>query len=383
MSWPFLSAAKEKLALTDDEVGFLREGGIRSYDEFHAVLAASPSLDQPGSRIRRRPLMERMRTIEDCLSPEYRAFIDQPRPATGLAGGANLLTAGGGPPQPVPNWPPPADAEALGGKPQPWPNLGLPVAQRPLWPPRDQLGAETCIGFAASGALERAWMAPGAAAPDPLSAIYLYNRSRARLPPGSLPAGFAKGGSRLEGVRLSLPLDGACPEADWPDGTPPDQAPSAAAQASAVKTDKLAYWDLSPKRFIRPPKAARVVFDLLNAGVPVAVAAPLFKDPNAPQNQNNWNYDYAAFSGKVADPTPTWERLEDGHAVAVLGFQADPTQDDGGWFIFRNSLGRSWATNPNIPGILPRVPERGWGAMSATYVERHVWEILALLPGQP
>jgi hypothetical protein len=281
----------------------------------------------------------------------------------------------------VPDWPAPASAQPLGATPQPWPNLALSPRRRPLWPPRDQLGTGTCVGHAAAGAIERAWMT--AAAPSPLSAVFLYNRSRARLPPERQPVGANQGASRLEGVRLAMPLDGVCPEPDWPDGTPPDQAPSAAAAAKAVRSDKLGYWDLNPKRVIRPPGVARMVFDLLAAGVPVAVAAPLFKDPAAPPKTTNWTYDYAAFSGKVADPQHGWDRLDRGHAVAVLGFQADPTEDGGGWFILRNSFGLNWCTNPAIQGIGPLVPERGWGAISATMMEHHVWEILAVLPGAP
>ena len=384
MTWRFLEEARGRLGLTDEEVGFLHAGGIRSYDEFHAVLAASPSLDTVAPRIRRAALLGLMLTRQDCLSTAYRTFLDTPRPMIAVTDGANLVTADeAAAPRPVPDWPAPADGRALGTMPPPWPNLALSDRHRPLWPPRDQLGQGTCIGFAAGGAMERAWMAPGARAPALLSAIYLYNRSRAHLPPGRQPVGAANGASRLEGVKFGLPVDGVCPEPDWPDGTPPHQPPSAAAMAKAVRTDRLAYWDLSPKRVIRPAGVARVVFDLLAAGVPVAAAAPLFRDPAAAPGQDNWNYDYAAFSGKVADPQPGWQRLDLGHAVAVLAFQADATEPSGGWFIFRNSRGIGWATNPDIAGIGPLVPERGYGAMSATYMETHVWELLAVLPGHP
>jgi hypothetical protein len=67
----------------------------------------------------------------------------------------------------------------------------------------------------------------------------------------------------------------------------------------------------------------------------------------------------------------------------VLAFQPDPQEPAGGWFIFRNSVGDDWAKNPNLLTQGPRVPARGWGALSATMVNEHAWEMLAVMPGAP
>lgn len=68
-----------------------------------------------------------------------------------------------------------------------------------------------------------------------------------------------------------------------------------------------------------------------------------------------------------------------GHAVCILGFQPDPNEALGGWFIFRNSLGERWSTDPPILGDVtpPIVPEAGYGAISARHIEEHVYEIFA------
>jgi hypothetical protein len=72
-----------------------------------------------------------------------------------------------------------------------------------------------------------------------------------------------------------------------------------------------------------------------------------------------------------------------GHAVCVLAFQPDPSETAGGWFIFRNSVSELWCTRPNVLLTVPLIPAAGWGALSASYVEHHAWEMLAVQPGGP
>jgi hypothetical protein len=385
MAWPFLEAARAALGLSDAEVEFLRVGAIRSFDEFHAVLVASPSLDAPGSPVRRGELIGRMEAIDSMLSPEYQRALQQPRLSPMVIGGAGAPTAAddGGALGPPANWPAPLDAQPLGSKPADAANLALPQLRR-LWPIRDQEGAPSCVGFATGGAIERAWMPPAAASPDELSAVFLYNRSVRRIPPGRQPPGAAQGASRLEAARAAMLADGICPAALWPDRQAHDAEPSDAAKQAAApnRTDRLVHFELSPLRVQRPGNVARIAFDLLSAGLPVAVALPLFRDPRAGPTGDNWNYPYAVTSGKVADRQVGWEELEIGHAVCMLAFQPDPQEPAGGWFIFRNSVGEDWCTSPNLL-VNPRVPARGWGALSATMVNEHAWEMLAVIPGAP
>ncbi len=386
MAWPFLEAARAALNLSDAEVEFLRVGAIRSFDEFHAVLEASPSLEAPGSRIRRGELIARMEALDSMLSPEYQRALQQPRLSPMIVGGAGALTTAddGEALAPPPNWPAPLDALPLGSKPANAANLA-PQQLRDLWPVRDQKLNPTCVGFAAGGAIERAWMPPAAAAPTQLSAVFLYNRSVLRIPANRQPPGAAQGASRLEAARAAMIADGICLEPVWSDGQPHDTEPSDAAKQAAApnRTDRLIHLELSPLRVQRPGNAARIAFDLLSQGLPVAIALPLFRDPKAGVGRDNWNILSAVKTGKVADKQIGWEQLEMGHAVCVLAFQPDPQEPAGGWFIFRNSVGDDWAKNPNLLTQGPRVPARGWGALSATMVNEHAWEMLAVMPGAP
>jgi hypothetical protein len=81
----------------------------------------------------------------------------------------------------------------------------------------------------------------------------------------------------------------------------------------------------------------------------------------------------------VRDPVKGAPKPEMGHAVCIVGFQPDPDEALGGWFIFRNSLGQRWSKYAPVQGdvTLPVVPEQGFGALSATHLEQYVYEIFA------
>lgn len=373
MSWPFLAEAREALDLTPPELAFVEQGNIRSFDELHAVLVESRSLDAPGSPIRRSELLHRLMGF---LSPEYRELLDGPQQRIRIVGGV-ALRAGAAPPLlPFPpNWPAPKGPPQLGPGAK---GLAPPLMTR-LWPVRDQGLSQTCVGFAAGAALERMWMRPPAPAPDPLSAIFLYNRSRIG---GSKAQGAKDGATRLEEAQAALAREGICPAPAWPDASDPDQEPSLAARAAADpnRTDATQYWDLDPAKFRRPGTGvARAVLDLLEEGRPVAVSLPLFRAPGSALS--NWDLQPVAITGRVSDPQQGWEQAPSGHAVCILGYEHDPSERMGGWFIFRNSVGTDWATSaPPKPGITPRVPDRGYGALSAGYVDDFAWEIFSPLP---
>ena len=80
--------------------------------------------------------------------------------------------------------------------------------------------------------------------------------------------------------------------------------------------------------------------------------------------------------GRVLNP-PATSVVSDGHSVCVVGFQPDDTEPNGGFFIFRNSWDVSWAYAAPSPGN-GFSPERGYGDISATYIEDYMWELLQL-----
>jgi hypothetical protein len=349
----------------------LRRAGIRSYDALHGLLEASPSLARVAPALGRDKLLAALRPL---LSDAYRAALAAPEPPAPEDGAAPPRPPAGQVPlaAPIPaGWPAVGRAQLLGDEPA---DLLGDLPDR--WPIRDQRGGPTCVGFASATAMERA--RPGADGTPPLlSALFVYQRIRQR---GSLAFGAESGATKLGEARRVIAEEGICARAEWDDERAVADAPGdgVLAAARARRTDAIDYWDLpDPRR--RPKGVARTVLDLLRQGRPVAVSLPVFRDPDLPDSApNNWWQRAVRVTGVVADPLEEWRIAKAGHAVCVLAFQHDPTEPQGGWFIFRNSVGGDWAEGaPPARGTLPFVPDRGYGALSASHVERFVWEIFS------
>ena len=120
--------------------------------------------------------------------------------------------------------------------------------------------------------------------------------------------------------------------------------------------------------------AAATVYNALLTGL-VAISLPVAEDPLA-QGVNNWTTAVGRLYGVVLDPPPVVARTTKGHAVCVTGFVPDANEATGGYFIFRNSWGAGWASGAPVAGR--RSPEVGYGEVSATYVDRYLWEWCAL-----
>ncbi len=124
-----------------------------------------------------------------------------------------------------------------------------------------------------------------------------------------------------------------------------------------------------------PPGRAAALAAMLNVGRPVAISVPVFYDPIV-AGSNNWNVRSAVDFGEVLDPLRGM-LAKGGHAVCVTGYFPDPTAAGGGWFVLRNSWSEHWGRRA---GTAPRrpAPAPGYGAISAEYVERFVWEMCQL-----
>jgi len=165
------------------------------------------------------------------------------------------------------------------------------------------------------------------------------------------------------------------------EGAEPDSAATQAAAANRI--DEHSFYKDWPDPRERPPGGvARMVYDQLGKKRPVAIAIPVFYS-TAASFDTNWDNPVTTSSGEVVDPTEGWEsnpddRAAPAHAVCIIGFQPDPSEATGGWFTFRNSRGMNWGANIGMGrGKPPIVPSRGYGAISATYIERYCWEILS------
>jgi len=262
------------------------------------------------------------------------------------------------------------------------------------WPAGDQRPRETCIAFAVAACIELLRAGTGSAFTS-LSAQFLYWHMRRHQWPGAPPPGWEDGATKLGYAKEVLATTGICTSdlcpyiAQLPAGTPLEgEKPSRAAELEAARnrvTDSC-YLDLRPTgRTPRPPGVARLVYELLARGRPVAIALPKF--PLTPGSSlTNWDNSISLTSGEVKDPVPASVTRKDphetdtpGHAVCIVGFHPDGNEAMGGWFVFRNSIGVDWAHafDPEKQEP-PHVPARGYGAISASYIEQSCWEVLSL-----
>jgi hypothetical protein len=265
------------------------------------------------------------------------------------------------------------------------------------WPARIQGQRQTCIAFAAAACVEL--LRAGDGQPfEALSPQFLYWHMRdlgQRL--GDSPPGWKEGATKLGHAKQVLQDIGICRWVDCPypdrlddqdlkEGEEPDlKGPKPEENLVTRRISRDSYYeDWSNPNNHKP--VARTVYDALKQNGPVAIALPVFYSASDPL-ETNWDNPVTTNSGVVIDPIEgEWvphdparpEHSAPGHAVCVVGFQPDADELSGGWFIFRNSRGINWAGHRDGEGPEPPiVPARGYGAISATYVDRYCWEMLS------
>lgn len=370
---PFAEEAEARLRLLEPERGLLRDTPIHSFDVLHAVLRASPSLDDGRLGIRRQLLME---LCQPWLSESYLAALRQVWPPAQPSGLDLRLVSADPRPELAPDWRGAGMPASLAGAPR---VELLSEREARSWPVRDQLGRHTCVAHAAACALELRQMPP--APPGPrfsVSFLYFHLRRFGAELPGQDMQRFRDGGAKLEWAKHVLPGVGICDEVDWPDSKPVDEAPSNLATARAKQPfQQIECWDLDPLP-TRPDAPAAAILALLLERRPVAVSMPEFRDPKS-TGETNWSNPKTWSSGEVLPTTPFWDRTDLGHAVCVLGFQPASSDPLGGWFIFRNSRGPFFAgATPDLSKpAAPWVPGPGYGAIQASLLDSCVYEIFS------
>jgi hypothetical protein len=263
-------------------------------------------------------------------------------------------------------------------------DIDLVAGRHVRWSVADQGWRNTCVAFAVTSCLELV-RAGSAEEFEPLSPQFLYWHMRQR-PPANPPPGWHEGATKLAQAKQVLMETGICRAGScWTrvapllplEGTQPSK--DATAEAAKLRLTEIHHEDY-PDPASRPSGIARKVHARLAHGFPVAIAVPVFaKTSDSPTT--NWDNPEVERSGRVRNPPAGWVPSgAPGHAVCVVGFQRDADEPTGGWFIFRNSLGLDWAEDAITAAGRPRVPHRGFGAISATYVEQYLWEMLS--PGR-
>jgi hypothetical protein len=186
-------------------------------------------------------------------------------------------------------------------------------------------------------------------------------------------------GSSLEFARDALALRGICEEALWPyNGMPGPSVTQATATdpSRRAQTEATANAIAASSYSKAPGISAALVIAVLNQGRPAALSLPIFRDPIFPTGPSNWTTPAGWSYGRVLNPIGR-AVVAGGHAVLALGFEPDPDEPTGGYFIVRNSWGSVWASQAPSPGN-SHAPAPGYGEISATYVDAYLWELLAL-----
>lgn len=243
------------------------------------------------------------------------------------------------------------------------------------WPVRDQLGRNTCIAMALTAALELR-QAGDRGAISLLSAEFLYDMIRTHCGPrdDSEKAAWDAGAVHMADGVAMLAQFGICPDQAMPylsakaapklPQTPPIPD-NATRLAERHRSGNWTIWD-----YAAPPSngqgAAATLIGLLQQGRPVAMSMPEF----VRHHLSYWDNAATLDSGVVATPGPGWDSSGSAaHAVCVVGYQPD---SNGGWFIFRNSLGCRFGSARNTMSI-PLVPAAGFGAIAASHVDAYCY----------
>jgi hypothetical protein len=239
----------------------------------------------------------------------------------------------------------------------------------PPWPVRDQGQRGTCVAFSTTALREQLLCETEGALHD-LSEQFLYWDIKTNSPDPNKTSD----GTWIEFAFDSLNRAGICPEAIWPYNPNPlngnaAQGPApagAVAAAQALRYSAALYSRITTSS----GNAAKVLNALQTARRPVAISLPVFSDPLMPQT-NNWETPVAWQFGYVLDP-PATSTVSDGHCVCVTGFSPDPNEPTGGYFVIRNSWSGRWGAL--LPSAGYAGPEPGYGQVSASYVDKFLWE---------
>lgn len=238
------------------------------------------------------------------------------------------------------------------------------------WPIRDQGFRGTCVSFATTACCEQFFGNPQL----DLSEQFLYWAIK-DVVGDTIPN---QDGTWFEYSWQALAAVGICEEGLWPYNPAP--IPGNISQADATNPTSAATQNAGGRLhgsslYQTSGGAAAVHSTLQSRSRPVGVSLPVFVDPLNP-NFDNWNTSMGQIYGRIFDPPPT-SIVDGGHAVCITGFQPDPQEPLGGWFIVRNSWGdTNWGAN--LPDPSYHGPEPGYGQVSASYVDKYLWELFAM-----
>jgi Papain family cysteine protease len=374
----FMSLLRESVRLTEVEDEVLSAAGVRNHAGLYTLLQTFPSLADEGldfPKLSTFAVMGMPAQVRAALAPAPTQPGSGRIPASSAP--RRRVAAGAVAPRhskAAPNSPVQATKRVSRspiGKRRTW------VMKGP-WPVRNQGDRGTCVAFAGVACRELAAKRTATNAPD-LSEQFLFWAAKTQTSDPS-PNGD---GTLLRCAAEALRALGICEGMLWPyDGAPMlnnvthAQAPHT--PSSAAKSNALRRKGSGNYRSVaaRAAGAAQAVLGHLQSGRPVAVTLALFRDARATHAVTNWESEDAWRYGDIVDPPKGALSHPFGHAVCIIGFVPDVSEEHGGYFVFRNSWGPDWGSDLPMDGYLG--PEPGYGQISATYVEKYLWELFAI-----
>lgn len=217
---------------------------------------------------------------------------------------------------------------------------------------RNQQARGTCVAFASIAFLEFHLEVSSGAAAKRHSEQFVY--WGCKQDDGTANAE----GTFVRTARAVLKARGACLNSTWKynplpvpnnesQGPPPNGAKNEAKQFSWTTGKKVAAKNVERLR------------EQLDAKRPVVLSVKTFP---------SWDFGTTAETGDITLPFPG-EASDGGHAICLAGYLLDTAAPGGGRLIFRNSWGKTWATNSQAAA--------GYGTLPFEYVKKYALEAFA------
>jgi hypothetical protein len=217
---------------------------------------------------------------------------------------------------------------------------------------RNQQDRGTCVAFASAAFLEFQLTESSGAASKRHSEQFVYWGCKQDDGLATMEGTF------VSTARAVLTTRGACLNKTWKynphlvpnnesQGPPPAAAEDEAEEFTWTKAKAVAAKNVDRLR------------EKLDAQRPVVLSVKTFP---------SWDFGTTAETGDITMPFPG-EVSDGGHAICLVGYLLDPAAPGGGRLIFRNSWGKTWATNSQAAA--------GYGTLPFEYVKKYALEAFA------
>jgi Papain family cysteine protease len=369
----FVDQLGKEFELRDAERRVLSGAGVRDFMSLYDLTRNFPSVADLGVRLNDLSafaLRSMPRGVRAAIAAGVGSAPKRPQTSGGVRAPAGAVGAPGY------TVPPATGAGILtGAAPTSTGSAGLIDVRPSAWPVRDQGKRATCVAFATVACMEIHLANASKSGVDQLSEQFVFWAAKT----GTSDPRPMDDGSELQFASEGLKAHGSCREQFWPydktvvsgnvthevNGHSPSQPAKSDGQTRLI-----------PGKVAKPSTgAAAMVCVELQQGNPVAISVPMFADRSG-RYANNWSTDGAWEYGSILNPPELAAATPFGHAVCVVGFAPDPREPSGGYFVIRNSWGQNWGAQLPLAGLYG--PDRGYGQLSATYVEKYLWEMLVL-----